>query len=110
MPYKKYAKLLVVAVALIIVTVMIVSSFSGLNATSIITVTNNQNGDRHGNDQGAQNYQTGLQSVTLTPTTSVMYTGQPITFVGNWTGRGKSDRSESIRLGQIECTSSTGLV
>ena len=70
----------------ILLTVNGTGTGAGLNATSIITVTNNQNGDRHGNDQGSQNYQTGLQSVTLSPTTSVMYTGQPITFVGNWTG------------------------
>ena len=74
----------------VLLTVNGTGTGAGLNATSIITVTNNQNGDRHGNDQGSQNYQTGLQSVTLTPTTSVMYTGQPITFVGNWTGSFKA--------------------
>ena len=69
---------------LILLTVNGTGTGAGLNATSIISV------QPHPNNNGKNGNLYNLQNITLTPTTSLIYTGQAITFVGNWTGSSSS--------------------
>ena len=56
------------------------TSGSGLSAGAVISVQQQPQSHKDKNNQYS------LQNVTLAPSTTVMYLGQPITFVGNWTG------------------------
>ncbi|MCL5408085.1 MAG: hypothetical protein M1518_01815, partial [Candidatus Thermoplasmatota archaeon] len=65
---------------LISLTVNGSTSGSGLSAGAVISVQQQPQSHKDKNNQYS------LQNVTLAPSTTVMYLGRPITFVGNWTG------------------------
>ncbi|EQB66282.1 MAG: putative membrane protein [Thermoplasmatales archaeon I-plasma] len=71
------------------------SAGDGLTAYSVISVNNQPQGppgpQGHNGPPGPQPTPNGnqLENLTLTPSASVMDSGQPIDFVGNWTGSSK---------------------
>ena len=65
---------------LITLTVNGSTSGSGLSAGAVVSVQQQPQSHKDRNNQYS------LQNVTLAPSTTVMYLGEPVTFVGNWTG------------------------